>query len=104
MQAQTSAGGHHYRSIEILTSTLADLLYRLLNWPPPVCSQVLFPLEFVHSLDLGLLAPQAATGELEDCEGDGREGTVAEDGGHPASCKFVLASRLSIANPAGRSS
>lgn len=47
------------------TSTLSNLLDCLVNWAPSLCSKVLFPLELVHSLNLRLLAHEAATGKLE---------------------------------------
>lgn len=78
------------------TSSLSNLRYCLLYWPPPVCAKVLFPLKLIHSLYLWLLSPEAPACVLESCEEDRGEGAVAEDGGHAASCMQDSASVLRV--------
>lgn len=70
------------------TSALAELLYGILCWPPPVLSQELFPGNLVNC---GVLveAGELAAGVVESAEDNGHACTVTENGGRSPDCGKV---------------
>ena len=78
-------GNPHNHGVSSLTSTLAQLIDRILNRSPSVLPQVLFPADFVDRR-VALVPAQFAAGVGESVENDGESGAVAEDGWCGADC------------------
>lgn len=67
------------------TSSLANLSNSLLQWPPPVLAQVLFPVELFQILCLSV-SLYAAAGVVHHGEDQTKDGTDTDDSGHATGC------------------